>query len=142
MSELKVFFNKHFRLMLFAVVFVVVVSLIARNINAFGNVLLVILGFGAVILVHEFGHFIIAKLSGIKVEAFSIGFPPILVGIRRTEDGYRIRMLPSFFQKENDESDDGSLCFTVAKKGKASETEYRIGLIPFGGFVKMLGQED
>ncbi len=142
MSELKVFFNKHFRLMLFAVVFVVVVSLIARNINAFGNVLLVMLGFGAVILVHEFGHFIIAKLSGIKVEAFSIGFPPILAGIRRTEDGYRIRILPSFFQKENDESDDGSLCFTVAKKGKASETEYRIRLIPFGGFVKMLGQED
>ena len=142
MSELKDFFNKHFRLILFAAVFVAVVSLIARNINAFGNVLLVILGFGAVILIHEFGHFIIAKLSGIKVEAFSIGFPPILAGIRRTEDGYRIRILPAFFPRENDESGDGFLCFTVAKKGKASETEYRLGLIPFGGFVKMLGQED
>ena len=142
MSELKDYFNKHFRLILFAAVFIALVGFIILNINAFGNVLLVLLGFGVVILVHEFGHFIVAKLSGIKVEAFSIGFPPVLAGIKRTEDGYRIRVLPSFFTKENDESGDGPLCFTVAKKGKARETEYRIGLIPFGGFVKMLGQED
>ena len=47
------------------------------------NILLVLLGFGAVILIHEFGHFIVAKLCGIKVEAFSIGMPPTLFGIKR-----------------------------------------------------------
>jgi len=134
--------GKNFRRLLWFIVFVAVIYLIVRNISAFGNVLLVVLGFGAVVLVHEFGHFIVAKLSGIKIEAFSIGFPPALAGIRKTENGYRVRILPRFFPKENDESGDGRLSFTIGSKAKAGETEYRIGLIPFGGFVKMLGQED
>jgi len=142
MSEHKDFFNKHFRLILFVAVFVAFAVLIFRNINTFGNVLLVLLGFGAVILVHEFGHFIVAKLTDIKVEAFSVGFPPMLAGIRRTEDGYRIRILPALLSKEDDESNNGLLCCTVGKKGRESETEYRLGLIPVGGFVKMLGQDD
>ena len=151
--------GKNFRRFLWFIVFVVVIYLIVRNIGAFGNVLLVVLGFGAVVFVHEFGHFIVCKLSGIKVEAFSIGFPPTLVGVRRIEGGYRVRILPRFFPKENDESGDGRLSFTVVSKAKAGpvrsktalpegtsngagETEYCIGLIPFGGFNKMLGQED
>ena len=142
MSGLKGLLDKYFRLALLAVVFLAVVYLIVRNITAFGNVLLVLLGFGAVVLVHEFGHFIVAKLAGIKVEAFSIFMPPILLGVQKMENGFRFRILPTFFPKENDESGDGLLSFTAGKKGKASKTEYRIGLIPFGGFVKMLGQED
>ncbi|MGD2093699.1 MAG: site-2 protease family protein [Phycisphaerales bacterium] len=156
MSEKKIL-DKRARLILLATIFIAMVILIVRNINAFGNVLLVLLGFGTVILVHEFGHFIVAKLSDIKVEAFSIGFPPTFLGIRRTMEGYRIRVLPTFFKKEKDEGqesedgkseeekdepDEGSICFTVGKKGKENETEYRLGLIPIGGFVKMLGQED
>jgi len=144
MTELKDFFNKHFRLILFVAVFVAVVSLIARNINTFGNILLTMLGFGSVVLVHEFGHFIVAKLSDIKVEAFSIFMPPTVFGVRKTENGFKFRILPKLFAKEGDESGDDGLSFTVGGKGKgkASETEYRLGLIPFGGFVKMLGQED
>ena len=134
--------GRNFRRFLWFIVFVAVIYLIVRNISVFGNVLLVVLGFGAVVLVHEFGHFIVAKLSGIKIEAFSIGFPPILVGILRTEGGWRVRILPRFFPKENDESGDGRLSFTIGSKAKAGETEYRIGLIPFGGFVKLFGQED
>jgi len=134
--------GKNFRRLLWFIVFVAAVYLIVRNISAFGNVLLVVLGFGAVVLVHEFGHFIVAKLSGIKVEAFSIGFPPTLAGVLRTEKGYRVRILPHFFTKGDDESGDGGLSFTIGRRAKASDTEYRIGLIPFGGYVKMLGQED
>ena len=70
MSELKELYNKYFRVALFVVFLVVILYLIIRNISAFGNVLLVMLGFGAVVLIHEFGHFIVAKLSNIKVEAF------------------------------------------------------------------------
>jgi regulator of sigma E protease len=142
MSKLKGLFSNCFRLPLFVVVFVAVVYVIARNISTVGNVLLVLLGFGAVVLVHEFGHFIVAKLAGIKVEAFSIFMPPILLGVQKMENGFRFRILPTFFRRENDESGDGLLSFTAGKKGKARETEYRIGLIPFGGFVKLLGQED
>ncbi len=142
MSELKRLYNKYFRIVLFIVFLVVVVYLIIRNIGAFGNVLLVMLGFGAVVLVHEFGHFIVAKLSNIKVEAFSIFMPPILLGVRKTEKGYRFRILPEIFPKEGDETGEGVMNFTIGRKGQASETEYRVGLIPFGGFVKMLGQDD
>jgi len=134
--------GRNFRRFLWFIVFVAVIYLIVRNISVFGNVLLVVLGFGAVVLVHEFGHFIVAKLSGIKIEAFSIGFPPTLVGILRTEGGWRVRILPRFFPKENDDSGDGRLSFTIGSKAGAGETEYRIGLIPFGGFVKLFGQED
>ena len=59
----------------------------------------------ALILVHEFGHFIVAKLSKIRVDEFGIGFPPKLFGI---------------------------------KKG---ETEYTVNTLPFGGFVKIFGED-
>lgn len=142
MSESKSSLGKNLRGLLWILIFAAVAYLIIHNIHVFGNVLLVLLGFGGVVIVHEFGHFVVAKLSGIKVEAFSIGFPPTFAGVQRTADGYRIRILPRFFPKENDESGDGRLSFTLGGKTKPGETEYRIGLIPFGGFVKMLGQED
>jgi regulator of sigma E protease len=130
------------RALLWGVVAAVVLYLIIRNFSAFSNILLVALGFGAVVLVHEFGHFILAKLSDVKVEAFSIGFPPALLGIQRMENGYRIRLFPKFSEKEG-EVEPERPSFTISRKGtKASETEYRIGVIPIGGFVKMLGQED
>jgi len=50
--------------------------------------------------------------------------------------------LPELLRKKDDVSGNGSLCFTIAGKHKPSDTEYRVGLIPFGGFVKMLGQDD
>ena len=58
------------------------------------------------ILSHEFGHFIVAKHSDVKVEEFGIGFPPKLASIKR------------------------------------GETVYSLNLIPLGGFVKLLGEED
>jgi regulator of sigma E protease len=142
MSKVKGLAGKYFNVILWIAAFAVVIYLVARNINTFGNLLLTLIGFGAVVLVHEFGHFIFAKLTGIKVEAFSIGFPPVLAGILRVEKGWRIRILPSLFAK-GEESGEGGLSFTIGKKvHQPGETEYRIGVIPFGGFVKMLGQED
>jgi len=142
MPESKSSLGKNLRGFLWICIFAAIVYLIVTNIHVFGNVLVVLLGFGMVVLVHEFGHFMVAKLSDIHVEAFSIFMPPILLGLRRTESGLRFRILPKFFPKDNDEAGEGQLCFTVGKKGKAGETEYRIGLIPFGGFVKLLGQDD
>ena len=142
MSKAKGALEQYIYAVLWAAVIAGVIYFAARNISAFGNILLVAIGFGAFILIHEFGHFLLAKLCGIKVEAFSIGFPPILMGILKTARGRRIRILPQFFPK-GDGSDDGKLSFTVGKKEhQPGETEYRIGVIPFGGFVKMLGQED
>ena len=58
------------------------------------------------VIVHEFGHYAVAKLGGIGVERFSIGLPPRLFGI------------------------------------KVGETDYCVSAIPFGGYVKLTGQED
>lgn len=63
---------------------------------------------GAVIFVHELGHFLVAKACGVKCEKFMIGFD---IG------GYRISR-------------------------KWGETVYGIGILPLGGYVKMLGQDD
>ena len=68
----------------------------------------VALGIGAVIFVHELGHFAVAKMCGVKCDKFFIGFD---VG------GYKISR-------------------------KWGETEYGIGILPLGGYVKMLGQDD
>jgi regulator of sigma E protease len=52
----------------------------------------VVLGF--MILIHEFGHFAVAKLLGVRVEQFAIGFGKRLVGFRKGETDYRINILP------------------------------------------------
>jgi regulator of sigma E protease len=69
----------------------------------------VIVALGLVIFVHEFGHFAVAKLCGVKVEKFYMGF------------------------------DIAGLKLFHFRRG---ETEYGIGILPLGGYVKMLGQED
>jgi len=140
--------NRTFKVILTILVIIAVAIFISRNIETTWNILMVLLGFGAVIIIHEFGHFVVAKMSGIMVEAFSIFMPPTLFGIKKAERGWRIRILPGLFKNETDENqepkkeDEERFGFTIGKKPGAGETEYRIGLIPFGGFVKMLGQED
>ena len=79
--------NRNSRVILLVAIVLAVVVLIIRNIDVTKNILLVMVGFGAVVLVHEFGHFVVAKLCGVKVEAFSIGFPPILLGIKKADRG-------------------------------------------------------
>jgi|SRR5580693_8377499 len=64
---------------------------------------LTILGIMALIVLHELGHFAVAKAVGMRVERFSLFFPPKLVGIKR------------------------------------GETEYMLGAIPMGGYVKITG---
>ena len=49
---------------------------------------------GVMILVHEWGHFIVAKSFGVRVEIFSIGFGPRLWGRKRGDTDYRISALP------------------------------------------------
>ncbi len=134
--------DKYSRLALLVIIVAVAAYYISDRLVMWWNIFLAVMGFSAVVFIHECGHFIFAKLSDIKVEVFSTFLPPVLLGVRRTEAGWRIRILPKFFPKEGDESGDGLLSFTVGKGGKAGDTEYRLGLIPVAGYVKMLGQED
>ena len=59
---------------------------------------------GVMVVVHEFGHFAVTKLCGVRVEAFSFGFGPRLFGY------------------------------------KYGDTDYKVCLLPLGGFVKMSGE--
>src|SRR5918998_1935333 len=60
---------------------------------------------GAAVVLHEFGHFIVAKLFKMRVETFSVGFGPRLFGKRW------------------------------------GTTDYRVSLVPLGGYVKLGGDE-
>lgn len=55
-------------------------------------IFLLILSF--LVIIHEFGHFIIAKLNGVRVEEFAIGFPPRLFTIKYGETNYSINIFP------------------------------------------------
>jgi regulator of sigma E protease len=61
---------------------------------------------GVLILIHELGHFLVARWAGVGVERFSIGFGPVLL------------------------------------RWRGKETEYCLSVIPMGGYVKMMGEEN
>ena len=71
----------------------------------FGNGLLVAIGIGMLIFVHELGHYLAARLIGARVDVFSLGFGPRILGFRR------------------------------------GPTDYRLSLIPLGGYVAVAGQD-
>ncbi len=53
-----------------------------------------ILVLGILVFIHEFGHFVLAKRAGVRVETFSLGFGPRLLGWKRGETDYRISAVP------------------------------------------------
>ena len=69
------------------------------------SILYAALVFAVLVVVHEAGHFAMAKKVGVRVLRFSVGYPPRVLGFRR------------------------------------GETEYSLGATPFGGYVRMLGDE-
>jgi regulator of sigma E protease len=69
------------------------------------SILYAALVFAVLVVVHEAGHFAMAKKVGVRVLRFSVGYPPKVLGFRR------------------------------------GETEYSLGATPFGGYVRMLGDE-
>jgi regulator of sigma E protease len=58
------------------------------------NIVVALLVLGVIIVIHELGHFLVAKYFKIKVETFSVGFGPRLIGFRRGETDYRISAFP------------------------------------------------
>ena len=58
------------------------------------SIIVAILVFGAIVLFHEYGHFIVARKNGIIVDEFMIGFGPKIVGFKRGDTTYSIRILP------------------------------------------------
>lgn len=95
-----------------------------------GDLALVALGFSFLILAHEAGHFFAARWARVRVEAFAIGFGPAIVSWRK---GLGLRRGTSAREYEK---------LPLNEKARSSPTEYRLNWLPFGGYVKMLGQDD
>jgi len=95
------------------------------------------------VFVHELGHYLAARSIGVKVERFSVGFPPRLGTFTSIPGGWKVNL---FFFKKNK---DGKLKWLpifntkLKQKGKkGSGTEYCLSIIPFGGYVKVAGMID
>lgn len=58
------------------------------------TILLFLLVLGVLVLVHEWGHYIVAKLTGMRVDEFAIGFPPKVLSVTRGETKYKLNLLP------------------------------------------------
>ena len=108
------------------------------------DLLLVIFGFGMIIFVHELGHFLAARWAGIRVLAFAVGFGPAVVswrkgmGMRRGSGEGEVEALLTRESGRRGESREAAR----SALSQLSHTEYRLNMLPFGGYVKMLGQED
>ena len=62
--------------------------------NAGLSIVIALLILGVIIVIHELGHFLVAKFFKIKVETFSVGFGPRLIGFRKGDTDYRISAFP------------------------------------------------
>ena len=58
--------------------------------SSISNILLIILGFGVLIFVHELGHFLMARRIGVRVLTFSLGFGPKLLSFKRGDTDIQV----------------------------------------------------
>ena len=75
------------------------------------NILLFVLILGVIVFVHEFGHFIFAKLTGVYVYEFAIGMGPKIWGKKGKETEYTLRAIPigGFCQLAGEDVEDDEL---------------------------------
>jgi len=106
-----------------------------------GALLVVILAFGFIIFVHELGHFLAARWAGVRVLAFALGFGPALVSYRTGLGWRRGSSEPEYARILANQKREGR-AESSSRAAGLSPTEYRLNAIPFGGYVKMLGQVD
>jgi len=72
------------------------------------SIIAFILVIGILVFVHELGHFIVAKLSGMRVDEFSLGFPPRLFTWKKGETLYALNWIPlGGYVKIHGETEDG-----------------------------------
>ena len=98
---------------------------------------------GVVVFVHELGHYLAARSVGVRVEKFSVGFPPRIITMTSVPDGWDFKLF--FFAKNGDGKREWAPIFEkhISKPGrKGTFTEYCFALVPLGGYVKMAGLID
>lgn len=86
------------------------------------TIIIFVLILGLLVLVHELGHFIVARRNGITAHEFGFGFPPRLFGVYVGDDGKR-------------------KIIWGGKHAETNNTIYSINWLPIGGFVKIKGED-
>ena len=107
------------------------------------TILAFIIVLGVIVMVHELGHFFAARSVGVRVDRFSIGFPPRLMTITSVPNGFEIKLF--FYRKDQGGKISWGPIYNwdVKKPGRTgSGTEYCFAIIPLGGYVKMAGMID
>ncbi|MFQ6615373.1 MAG: RIP metalloprotease RseP [Fidelibacterota bacterium] len=95
------------------------------------------------ILIHELGHFLAARSVGVRVDRFSLLFPPRIVSFTPTSSGWVFRAF--FFKKgPSGKVEWAPVVEKVISRSlsRPTGTEYSVGLVPLGGYVKMAGTID
>ena len=105
------------------------------------NLFVVILGFGFLILVHELGHYLAARWAGIRVDNFAIGMGPVLCSWRRGLGLQLGSSQPELCRRFNSATT-ALIPEAALRDAGLGETEWTLRLLPLGGFVRMLGQDD
>lgn len=90
-------------------------------------IIIVALVLSFLVIIHELGHFIAARKSGITVEEFGIGYPPKAVSLTKLLGSSKLLSRIPFF---------GKYIVRITN----SQTELTVNWIPFGGFVRMAGE--
>ncbi|MDD2584540.1 MAG: RIP metalloprotease RseP [Bacteroidales bacterium] len=98
------------------------------------TLIIFLLVLSVLVLVHELGHFLIARLFKIRVEEFGLGFPPRALGYYKNKFGKRVKLVGSKDFEELSTSEDENL---QPKKGS---TIFSLNYLPLGGFVKIKGE--
>ena len=99
------------------------------------NIIIALVMFGILVAIHEFGHFAVAKLSGIKVNKFAIGMGPVIFKFTKGETEYSLRLFPvgGYCAMEGeDESSDDSRAF------RNKPVKNRIGVVIAGPVMNLI----
>ena len=98
------------------------------------NIILAILVLSIIIIIHEFGHFIVAKANGITVVEFSLGFGPKLIHFKKGETEYSLKLLPfggacimlgeDFLEADDDEQEDATEGNNTGKAGSELDNDF------------------
>ena len=99
------------------------------------NIIIALVMFGILVAIHEFGHFAVATLSGIKVNKFAIGMGPVIFKFTKGETEYSLRLFPvgGYCAMEGeDESSDDSRAF------RNKPVKNRIGVVIAGPVMNLI----
>ncbi|MBE5936994.1 MAG: RIP metalloprotease [Lachnospiraceae bacterium] len=93
------------------------------------SIIIAMLIFSVIVIFHELGHFLLARLNGVEVTEFSLGMGPRIITVCKSDEGMRVKFFASTRQCEE-------------AKGWAGHTMYSVKILPFGGSCIMLGEDD